>query len=71
MPLAKFELAFATIMDIRKHMATRPDCEIPPAILCCGLTARAAWLLARIDCPAAAWPTTEKNTVYTVMQIMQ
>ena len=38
MALAKFELVFATIMDIRKHMNMQPDREISSAVFYCRLT---------------------------------
>ena len=43
MALVKFELAFAAIMGIRKHMVMRLDCEISSAIFSCGLTGYVAW----------------------------
>ena len=42
MALLKFELVFATIMDIQKHMVMLLDCEINSTNFCYGLTVHVA-----------------------------
>ena len=61
MALIKFELDFATIMGIQKHINMRLDRETPLAIFYCRLAVQVTWPLLWLETVFVAWPFTENN----------